>query len=205
MDWMKWVRPEAEAKDTAGGIMSQPVHTAGPNDPLTVAAQIMWEKNCGFVPVVDERRRLLGVVTDRDVAMGAYTQGLPLSQIPVSRVMAAAVESVEQDVPVARILELLTARRIRRLPVVDGAARVVGVVSLADLVRWAHGERVPGQRMYRLLRLGAVLQAVSQAESSSSQVGPHGRLWGSYTEVVGKVRQVMGLPGSTLSSGSSNR
>lgn len=55
---------------------------------MNEAARIMWEHDCGCVPVVDEGRRVIGMLTDRDACMAAYTQGLRLQDLPVHRAMS---------------------------------------------------------------------------------------------------------------------
>src|SRR5690606_28351921 len=67
-------------------LMTRDVQVCGPRDDLNRAAQIMWDHDCGVVPVVDSERRPIGMVTDRDVCMAAYTQGKPLSAIRAEEV-----------------------------------------------------------------------------------------------------------------------
>src|SRR5438046_1875104 len=65
-------------------IMSVDLETCRLEDTLNRPAQIMWEHDCGVVPVVDGEARVVGIITDRDICIAAYTQGRPLSEIPVS-------------------------------------------------------------------------------------------------------------------------
>lgn len=118
-------------------IMTRPVIVCRPEDTLEVAAKQMWDQDCGAVAVVDENGHLVGMITDRDVCMAAYTSGRRLSDIAVRNTMSA-------DIEVCRVSDLLDAvqakmrvRRVRRIPVVDGAGRPVGIVSLNDLARLA--------------------------------------------------------------------
>jgi CBS domain-containing protein len=70
-------------------LMTRILETITPGDSLAAAARIMWERDCGRVPVVasadDGGRRLVGMVTDRDVCMAAWTQGRPLADVAVAR------------------------------------------------------------------------------------------------------------------------
>src|SRR5262249_6621023 len=74
-----------------GQLMRRQLRTCRREDSLNVAAQIMWEEDCGCVPVVEEanleRPRLVGILTDRDICMAAYTQGRPLDAIQVQSIM----------------------------------------------------------------------------------------------------------------------
>ena len=77
-----------------GQLMTRTVHACNPDDPLHVAAQIMWEQDCGCVPVVVDEEggsRVVGMLTDRDVCMAAYTQGKALAVIKVSSAMSREV------------------------------------------------------------------------------------------------------------------
>jgi len=97
------------------------------SEPLTRAAQIMWERDCGAVPITDAAGQLVGIVTDRDLCMAAYTQGRALHEIRIADVMSTASDA----------LELMNTKAVRRLPVVDAKGRLVGIVSIADCVRAA--------------------------------------------------------------------
>lgn len=120
-------------------IMTRDVSSCAPGDCLNRAAQIMWERDCGVVPVVSEgpEPRVVGIVTDRDVCMACYTRGQRPDEIPVGDVMSAAVLSCHPEDSVERAEELMKQAQVHRLPVVDSADRLLGMVSLADLARRA--------------------------------------------------------------------
>jgi CBS domain-containing protein len=114
-------------------IMTRDVHTCTPNDTLATAAQIMWENDCGAVPVVDRDGKLVGLITDRDLAMAAQLQGVALRESSVASAMARDVKSCSpQDTP-ATVQAMMQQHRIRRVPVVDNDRRLVGIISLGDL------------------------------------------------------------------------
>ena len=123
----------------ASELMTKEVETCRAGDTLERVAQIMWEHDCGAVPVVDGDERLVGIVTDRDVCMAAYTRGHSLPQIPVSDVMAHELHCVRGTDPLRSIAALMRRARVRRTPVVDGEGRLMGIVSMADLARHAYG------------------------------------------------------------------
>lgn len=115
-------------------FMTRDVATCHPADSLVEAAAAMWCRDCGALPVVDpENGKLAGMITDRDICMAAYTKGLPLRQIRVSEVMTKDVVSCRFDDEMATAHETLREHHIRRVPVVDGEHRVVGIVTLNDL------------------------------------------------------------------------
>ncbi len=99
------------------------------------AAHIMWERDCGAVPVVDYEGRLCGIVTDRDICMAAYFNGLPLGQIAVSDIMSRDLCTCEENEELAAAEQRMRERQIRRLPVVDGDSTVTGMLSLCDVTK----------------------------------------------------------------------
>lgn len=104
------------------------------------AAHVMWENDCGAVPVIDRENRLMAMVTDRDLCMAAYTQGRPLREIALSTAASHLLVAARRH-DEATVVETLMARhRIRRIPIVDGDRRLVGIVSTNDLVRHARGD-----------------------------------------------------------------
>jgi CBS domain-containing protein len=77
-----------------GQIMTRDPQTCRASDPMTRAAQIMWDADCGCVPIVDDDGKPIAVITDRDVCMAAYTRGLPLSTMSVASAASSRVISV---------------------------------------------------------------------------------------------------------------
>ncbi len=116
-------------------LMTREVRTVNPHDSLHAAANIMWERDCGIVPVVDDNQRLLGVVTDRDLCMAAWSRDRRLAEIQVEDTMSREVKSCQQHDSLESVLTQMRAHRVRRLPVVDRELRLVGMLSINDLVR----------------------------------------------------------------------
>jgi len=101
----------------------------------------MWEGDCGAIPVVDGEGRLVGMVTDRDVCMAAYTRGQALWQIPVSVAMANQVSRVNESDRIEVAADVMRSAHVHRVPVLDGDGRLAGIVSMNDLAR--HVQRSP--------------------------------------------------------------
>jgi CBS domain-containing protein len=118
-------------------VMNQPVVTCPEDSTLDHAARLMWEYDCGVVPVVDDGGRITGVVTDRDICIAAYTQGRPLATIPVTTAMARAIVAGRADQTVEQGEALMREHQIRRLPVLDNDGTLIGIVSMNDLAREA--------------------------------------------------------------------
>ena len=126
-----------KAKD----LMVRDVKTCTTSDDVNRAAQLMWENDCGVVVVLNPEGRVAGMITDRDVCMAAYTQGLPLSSIRVVDVMSREVKACGPEDDVAQVASCMRLNQVRRLPVVDALGALVGVVSLNDLARRAVADR----------------------------------------------------------------
>lgn len=142
-------------------IMTRDVHTCTPTDTLATAAQIMWENDCGAVPVVDREGRLVGIITDRDLAMAAQLQGVALRETSVLSAMARDVKFCSpQDTP-ATVQAMMQQYRIRRLPVLDAERRVVGVVSLGDLAYIMSSQQTLGGDGMTWTSIAHTLAAVS--------------------------------------------
>lgn len=146
-----------------GSIMTEGVLVCTAKDLLTRPAQIMWELDCGIVPVVDSQQRLEAVITDRDICMAAYTKGRPLHEICVADVMSRPVHRCYAEDPLERAIAVMAAAQVRRLPVVNAEQQVVGIVSLADIGRAAAllGQREAEQLVFQLL--GSICQRRSPA------------------------------------------
>ena len=115
-------------------LMTDEVRACSIHESVNAAARIMWENDCGCAPVVDGHGRLAGMVTDRDICMAAYTQGLPLEAIPVERVMSAKVVSCSRTDNLETAHRLMRSHEIHRMPVLDSRGRLVGILSLSDVV-----------------------------------------------------------------------
>jgi CBS domain-containing protein len=145
-------------------LMATDVATCNPDDTLNQAARIMWERDCGFVPVVEsaQSRRVVGVVTDRDVCMAAYTRGKPLPEIPVRDVISTRIRACKPGDTLAAAEETMREAQVHRLPVVDEADRLLGVISLADLAREAGRERGSKRREISAAEIGETLATIRQ-------------------------------------------
>jgi CBS domain-containing protein len=151
-------------------IMTRRVFTCRPEDNLATAAALMWDNDIGCVPVVDGEGRAVGMITDRDICMSAYLKGQPLSQIQVGAAMSHPVHSCAPDHSVVEAETVMRARCVRRMPVIDGGGRLVGILSLNDLVREAARQRGRKGRELGGDEVTATIAAVSQPRQSPEVV-----------------------------------
>lgn len=121
-----------KAKD----LMARNVRTVCSNQTLADAARVLWDCDCGAVPVLDERgERVVGMLTDRDICMAAWSRNQPLSDISIASVHSRELFSCVEDADIDDVEQLMRRKQVRRIPVVDSAQRVVGIISLADLAK----------------------------------------------------------------------
>lgn len=128
---------EEEAAMKIEDAMSKNVAVCVPDETLNEVARIMWDWDCGIVPILADRSdpRLVGVITDRDICMAAYTKGQPLGAIRIGDVMTKVVTTCRAADEVGTAERVMQQAQVHRLPVVDGARRLVGILSLADIAR----------------------------------------------------------------------
>jgi CBS-domain-containing membrane protein len=125
-------------------MMSRDVKTCRTTDTLVRPSQLMWEHDIGSVPVLDDKGALVGMITDRDICMAAYTQGRRLDEIAVGAVMSQNVQTCSPTDTLETAAASMKRHQLRRLPVVSARRELVGIISLPDLSRAAEAE--PNQR-----------------------------------------------------------
>ena len=119
----------------ASDLMTSDPCCCSPNDSLQEVARAMREIDCGAVPVIDEGR-LVGIVTDRDLAVRALAEGKDASA-RVGDVMTPDPFSCSADDDISAVKRIMTDNAVRRVPVVDSDGQCIGIVSQADLARAA--------------------------------------------------------------------
>ena len=113
-------------------VMTPDPQTVRPADTLQSAARLMDELNVGVLPVVDGGA-LLGVLTDRDIVVRSTSAGQDPGTATVADAMTTDARTLPQDASVDEAVETMEEHQLRRVPVVDGSGRLVGIVSLGDL------------------------------------------------------------------------
>ena len=120
---------------TVKEIMKTEVVTCTATDDLATAAQVMHDHRCGFMPVIDGRGAVAGVVTDRDVCLSAANEKHRApDHIPVQRVMSHPVFSALPGENLKAALNTMALHQVRRLPVIDDQGHLKGVLSIDDIV-----------------------------------------------------------------------
>jgi len=116
---------------TVSQVMTRGVRTLSPTDTVLKAAQAMEEINVGVIPVCDGDK-LVGMVTDRDIVVRGVAKSRD-GGTPLSEVMSGDVRCATEDQEIDEVLGAMAQGQIRRMPVVDGKQRLVGIVSIGDI------------------------------------------------------------------------
>lgn len=139
---------------TVADIMTRDVRTLAPTDTVRRAAQSMGELNVGSIPVCNGKK-LVGMVTDRDITLRGVAEGLDAEKTVLSDIMSKDVKWCFEDQSLDEVMETMAASQIRRLPVVSRDKELVGIFSLGDLATKTDNEEV-----------GSVLEDISESASA---------------------------------------
>lgn len=148
---------------TVADVMTRDVRTLSPNDSVVDAARCMDELNVGVIPVCDGEK-LVGMVTDRDIVVRGVAQRGELKDMKLADVMSGHVRCAKEGDDVEQVLGEMAEAQIRRLPVVDGNQRLVGIVTLGDIA----AKNPEGDEMEVAASLGDIS---SPAEPDRSEPG----------------------------------
>jgi CBS domain-containing protein len=114
-------------------VMTKEVNTCTPKTDLAAVAESIWMRDCGVLPVVDERGQVVGMITDRDVCIATGCRRRDPATILVSEVMTRQVYSCSSEADIREALQIMKQKQVRRLPVIDSAGKLCGVLSLNDM------------------------------------------------------------------------
>ncbi len=121
-------------------LMTREPARASADERLSAAAGRMWEHDCGALPVVQDGR-VVGMITDRDICMATWSRGLPPDAIEVISAMSTRLVSCQPTDTLEDVEKAMRSNQVRRLPVLSSDGRLVGIISLADIVTRAETTR----------------------------------------------------------------
>jgi CBS domain-containing protein len=124
-------------------LMSTAPHTCRPDADLGQIAHVMWDHDCGFVPLIDGLGRVAGVITDRDICIATATRHRSPESISAAETMAGPVYTCGPDDGVSEALATMKEYKVRRLPVVNEHGQLLGVISMNDVVLASAQKRQP--------------------------------------------------------------
>ncbi|MBI3324831.1 MAG: CBS domain-containing protein [Candidatus Omnitrophica bacterium] len=137
----------------------------------------MQRRQCGFLPIVESRtvRRVIGVVTDRDIALHLTRTNQPADQVPVASCMSREPKAVSPDAELEEAAALMEKHAIHRLPVVEND-QVVGVLSLKDIARAARKEWAGTGPRRAEQQMVDIIEAIAAVRAPAEQVRRSGRI-----------------------------
>jgi len=111
-----------------------------PDEPVSAAARVMRREDVGAVPVIndEQKRQLIGIVTDRDLAIKVVAESRDPNQTNISEVMTSTIIACLEGDDVSGAIKTMEEHQIRRLPVVDPDGRIIGIISQADVATRLH-------------------------------------------------------------------
>jgi CBS domain-containing protein len=132
-------------------LMTREPRTCTPRTSAAEAAHLMWQADCGFLPIVEDGR-LLGVVTDRDLYIALATRDRRASELPVGEVSTWSAFTCSPEDDVRAALQTMKRTRVRRLPVTVLGGHVAGILSIDDIMATAGRNGVPAEELVDALQ-----------------------------------------------------
>lgn len=134
-------------------VMTRDPRSVTPQTPAREAAQIMKDEDVGIIPVV-EGARLVGVVTDRDLALRIVAEGRDASATVRDVMSSGRIATCRPDEDLDRVMETMAKEQVRRIPIVDERGSLVGIVAQADVVRKAKDDQKAEETVERISEPG---------------------------------------------------
>jgi CBS domain-containing protein len=129
-------------------VMSAPPQACRPDADMAAIARVMRDHECGFVPLVDATGSVVGVITDRDICIATATRHRLPESISGAETFTGPVRTCGLDDSISDALATMEQFKVRRLPVVDAAGKLQGVISISDIVLASDLERKPSPRAF---------------------------------------------------------
>lgn len=128
-------RTSGQNKQKVSDVMTPNPSCVTEKDSIREVAKLMLDGDCGAVPVVDskDRKKLVGMITDRDIVIRVVAEGKNPEQATVADAMTRGVHSVKEDESIDSVYQIMSKEQVRRVPVVDRNDEVVGIVAVADV------------------------------------------------------------------------
>lgn len=140
-------------------------------DSLDDAARLMWDFDCGAIPIVDDTYKPVGIVTDRDLTMASMLNHLPLWELkPGNIVNQQTLSCCHVDDKLEDCLKIMEVYSIRRLPVINDSGYLTGMLSIGDVIAFA-SSKVPQKKQKNILSFDEVIKMLKQV--SAHHIQPH--------------------------------
>ncbi|MCA1559806.1 MAG: CBS domain-containing protein [Acidobacteria bacterium] len=139
-------------------VMTKDPAACEPGDSVVKVAQIMKREDVGAVPVVDSKasRKLVGIVTDRDLVVKVVAEGRSLEGATVRDALTSDPASCHDEDDVDRAVKLMAELQVRRMPIVDATGRLAGIISQADVATRVNRDKQTGELVEAISESGTV-------------------------------------------------
>lgn len=104
------------------------------DDDLTTAVRVMWQRDCGAVPVVNREMKIAGIITDRDIAVAVGSRDQKPSEIKIGEVIGTGVLTCRETDDAEEVLKKMRRAKVKRLPVLGENGELAGIISITDLI-----------------------------------------------------------------------
>lgn len=122
-------------------LMTRDVKTCHRGTNLAEVASVLWGSDCGALPVVDDENKIIGMISDRDICFAVATKGRLASEIAVGEITSGKpVYTCTPEGQIQDALATMQQRQVRRLPVVDQENKIIGILSISDVILAAQAE-----------------------------------------------------------------
>jgi CBS domain-containing protein len=133
-------------------IMTKEVSYCDPGTNAAAAAELMWTRNCGALPVVEDGGRVTGIVTDRDLFIALGTNNRKASDLAVGALMEKEISTCAPEDDLRMALKIMTRHQVQRLPVVDTTGAIKGILSLDDIVLRADADGLSNEDLLTAIK-----------------------------------------------------
>ncbi len=146
---------KSPARDSKGGgrkasdVMTGSPQSVTERDDLQKAAKLMLDHDCGAIPVV-EGKRIIGMVTDRDIVIRVVAKGKNPSDAKVSDAMTKEAFCVNASDSLEKVYQVMSERQVRRVPVIDQAGQLVGIIAQADIATQGNQDKKVGETVEQI-------------------------------------------------------
>jgi len=137
-------------------VMTHAPGTCRAGDSANDAARIMWDRDCGSVPVTDRDGRVVGIVTDRDIVVKIVAEGKSVDNATVRDAMTNNSVTCREEDDISEAVARMAERKVRRILVVDGAGTLRGIISQADIATRVHRDETTGELVEAISEPGTV-------------------------------------------------
>ena len=133
-------------------IMTKEVGFCHPTNSLSEAVEIMRQNDCGVVPVIDEKKRVVGMITDRDIAIALASRNEKASELKVSKLIKNKIVACPESDDVETALKRMKRKQIKRLPVINKKRELVGILSITDVLLVAEKDKKLRKKVFSTLK-----------------------------------------------------